>query len=111
MQHMTNTTHVAVIEGSRREAAVTPVPNTLLDVSHVDVRTAAAAVAISISYFLQLVREGAAPAPLRFGSRCTRWKLSDVRSWLEQRAEKGAADTASAQAVTQRAKKASDAAR
>jgi predicted DNA-binding transcriptional regulator AlpA len=30
-----------------------------------------------------MVREGEAPQPRRFGSRMTRWRTSDVRSFIE----------------------------
>ena len=96
--------------GAARHAGRAPVPDTLSDVAHVDARAAAAAAAISVSHFLDLVREGAAPRPLRFGPRCTRWRLADVREWLRQRAERGAADVHSAALVTNRARKASAAA-
>jgi len=87
-----------------------PIRDALVDVAQIDARTAAAAASISVSHYLDLVREGEAPQPLRFGPRCTRWRLADVREWLRKRAEQGAADTQSAALVTARAKKASDAA-
>jgi predicted DNA-binding transcriptional regulator AlpA len=88
----------------------TPIPVALADVSFVDARTAAAAAGISLSHFRDLVREGEAPQPLRFGPRCTRWRLAAVRQWLQQRATRGAADAASTALVLNRARKASAAA-
>src|SRR5882762_879763 len=102
--------HEAAHVGAARHAGRAPVPETLTDVAHVDARTAAAGASISVSHFLDLVREGEAPHPLRFGTRCTRWRLADIREWLRQRAEQGAADAASAAFVVGRAKRASDAA-
>jgi len=102
--------HEAAHGGAARHTGRAPVPETLADVAHIDARTAAAAASISVSHFLDLVREGEAPQPLRFGPRCTRWRLADIREWLRQRAEQGAADAASAAFVIARAKRASDAA-
>jgi len=39
--------------------------------------------------WLTWVREGMAPAPLRWGPRITVWEVSQVRAWLAERAAAG----------------------
>lgn len=41
------------------------------------------------SKFLELVREGQAPQPAMREPRCTRWRWSDIRAWLDQLAGRG----------------------
>lgn len=60
------------------------------------------------SWLHQAVREGRFPAPVIRESRCTRWKISDVRAWLIERTTQP--QTAAA-ALVQRAKRASAAAK
>ena len=36
----------------------------------------------SRSWPWKLVQEGKFPEPIRLSSRCTRWRLSDVRKWM-----------------------------
>ena len=67
------------------------IPSALVDVAFIDSASIIAAAAISKSTWLELVRNGKAPQPVIRGPRCTRWKLSDIRDWLRQRAERGAA--------------------
>ena len=86
-------------------------PPCLADVALVDGPNVAAAAGISISHFHELARRADAPEPLRFGSRCTRYRVSDVREWLIKRAREAAADTDTGARLTARAKNASDAAR
>jgi predicted DNA-binding transcriptional regulator AlpA len=50
---------------------------------------------ISIRHVWTLHAEGLLPDPIRLG-RCTRWRESDIRRWLEDRA----AGTTKAEAVT-----------
>src|ERR1700746_2756807 len=97
---MTQLHHEAARGGAARHPGRAPVPDGLADVAHVDARACAAAACISVSHWLDLVREGNAPQPMRFGPRCTRWRLSDIREWLRHRAEQGAADAQSAAFVT-----------
>ncbi len=87
-----------------------PLPAGLADVALLDIRDVLAAVRMSASWVHDEVRERRFPQPLRFGPRCTRWRSADVRAWLIERAEVGAADKQSADMVTARAKKASAAA-
>ena len=86
-----------------------PVPPALADVAMIDGPSIAAAAAISLSSLHELVRNGNAPQPAIRQSRCTRWRMADVRAWLIERAAQQAPDEADA--VTARAKKASAEAR
>ena len=63
-----------------------PVPQALADVALVEGRICAAAAGISLSAWYDLVRAGAAPAPAFRAPRCTRWRMSDIRAWLIERA-------------------------
>ncbi|MCK6432039.1 MAG: hypothetical protein L6Q68_03260 [Aquabacterium sp.] len=69
----------------------TTIPDPLADVAVIDAKACAAAAGFSVSRWLALVRERAAPQPAVREPRCTRWKLADVRAWLIARAERGAA--------------------
>lgn len=86
-----------------------PIPAALADVALIDGPSIAAAAAMSLSSWHERVREGDAPQPVIRQSRCTRWRMAEVRVWLIERATKQA--TGAAEAVTARAKKASDRAR
>ncbi|MEQ1780869.1 MAG: hypothetical protein ABMA14_05880 [Hyphomonadaceae bacterium] len=55
-----------------------PLPADLTAVSLIDAKTCAAAGAISISHWQQLVRDGRAPSPVMRRQRWTRWRLADV---------------------------------
>jgi predicted DNA-binding transcriptional regulator AlpA len=83
-----------------------PVPPALADVSLIDGPSCAAAASISLSSWHELVRLQRAPQPAFRQSRCTRWRVADVRAWLIARAE-GPSDDA----VMARARHASAAAR
>lgn len=39
--------------------------------------------------WLAMVRDGKAPAPLRWGPRLTVWEVSKVRAWIAERAAAG----------------------
>lgn len=41
--------------------------------------------------FLELVAAGKAPAPALRAPRCTRWRWSDIQSWLSDLAAEGGA--------------------
>jgi predicted DNA-binding transcriptional regulator AlpA len=89
------------------KTALPPVPAALADVALVDGPTCAAAGAMSLSAWHELVRTKEAPQPVIRQVRCTRWRLIDVRQFLIDRAAHALHD---AEAVTARAKKASAAA-
>lgn len=80
-----------------------PVPPALEDVALIDGPTSAAAGGISLSTWHDLVRNGQAPAPVIRQSRCTRWRMLDVRNWLIERASQ----QTTGDAVLARAKQAS----
>jgi len=108
---MTTSRQEAAGKGAARHAGRARVPDVLADVAHVDARDCAAAAAISISHWMTLVREGKAPA-----GRCDTARVAPAGGWptsasgCGKRAEQGAADAQSAEFVTRRAKRASDAA-
>lgn len=59
----------------------------LADVALVDGPTCAAVGGMSLSWWSDEVRAGRAPAPVIRETRCTRWRLVDVRSYWIARAE------------------------
>ena len=89
----------------RRPTVRPPLPSANADVALTDINDVCALVRMSPSWWHDEVRAGRAPAPLRFGPRCTRWKLADVRAWLIERAAQPQAEAA--ELVKARAKKAS----
>ena len=93
----------------RRATVRPPLPSANADVALTDINDVCALVRMSPSWWHDEVRAGRAPAPLRFGPRCTRWKLADVRAWLIERAAQPQAEAA--ELVKARATKASAAAR
>lgn len=70
------------------------IPAALADVALIDIREVCAAAAVGETYFLAEVRAGRAPQPIRFGQRCTRWRLAEIRTWLIERAARAAAEQA-----------------
>lgn len=82
----------------------------LEDVALIDGAAFAAAAGHSISTLHQKVRDGEAPAPVIRRPRFTRWRLADVRAYLQRCVEEGLQDEASGAALIATAKKASDAA-
>ena len=88
---------------------VQPLPPDLAEVALIDAATFAAAGAMSVSWLLEQVRAGRAPAPVIRQTRCTRWRLADARAFWIQRAATGDAQVAAS--VTARATKASAAAK
>jgi hypothetical protein len=91
-----------------RSHAPPSIPEALVDVALVDAKTAAAVGGMGISWWLDEVKEGRAPAPAIREPRLTRWRLVDVREFWRRRAQ---SDTQASNLVVARAKKASDAAR
>jgi prophage regulatory protein len=93
-------------EKKRRPTVRPPLPEAHADAALLDISDVCALARMSPSWWYDEVRAGRAPAPLRFGPRCTRWKLADVRAWLIERAAQPQAEAAAL--VTARAKKAGD---
>lgn len=85
-----------------------PFPGDLADVALLDIDDVCAAVRMSASWWHDEVRADRAPQPLRWGTRCTRWRSADVREYLIQRASLPQAEAR--ERVTSKAKKASEAA-
>ena len=86
-----------------------PIPAALADVALIDGPACAASGGMSLSSWHELVRLKLAPQPVIRQSRCTRWRMSDIRQYLIERASQQSAETA--KAVTERATKASTKAR
>lgn len=63
------------------------------------------------SWVRKEVRDDKFPKPLHFGPRCSRWRMAEVKSWLQKSIEAAEADTEIANKVKARAKHASEAAR
>ena len=51
--------------------------------------TVLALTGLSRSAFYRLIQAGAAPAPMRFGSRCSRWTSISISQFLAARAVQG----------------------
>jgi predicted DNA-binding transcriptional regulator AlpA len=93
---------------NKKEMASTAreLPPGLAELALIDIAQVCKACGMSPSWVHQKVSVGEFPAPLRFSSRCARWRAADVREWLLQRpSQAGAADV-----LRDRAKRASDAA-
>jgi prophage regulatory protein len=87
-------------------------PVDLADVALLDIKDVCAAVRMSASWVHDEVKAGRFPAPLRFGNRCSRFRVADVRAWLVARAAQAEADNeGNGATLVARAKRASDAAR
>lgn len=84
-----------------------PIPVGQDDVALVDARDVCAIGRFSVSYWHAEVRSGRAPQPLRFGPRCSRWRLFDIKVWLAARIEQATQDAQVATFVKERATKAS----
>ncbi len=84
-----------------RKTVRPPLPEAHADVALADINDLEALTRMKRSWLHEAVREGRFPAPVIRGSRCTRWKMSDVRSWLFERAAQPNAEAA--EFVTQRA--------
>lgn len=91
--------------------ANTPLPAALDDVALIDGYTCAAVGAMSISQWHDLVRQKLAPQPAIREPRFTRWRVVDVRIYLEERIRAAQAGSVAADAVIAKAKKASSRAR
>lgn len=91
------------------EAESRKLPDQLAEVALVDAQTAAAVGDMRKSWWYAEVAAGRAPQPVIKQTRCTRWKLADVRDFWAQRAAQPDADKAAQ--VANQAKRASAAAK
>lgn len=85
------------------------VPAALADAALIDAKAAAATGSVSLSWWLREVRAGKAPQPAFRSPRCTRWRLSEVRSFWLSYATMPASSGAAERSATH-AKKANEAA-
>jgi len=90
-----------------QKTATPPLPAELADVALIPGSTCAAVGGMSISWWNEEVRAGRAPQPAMRGTRCTRWRVADVREFWRKRAEQSTEGAASAAIVQARAAKAS----
>lgn len=88
--------------------AARQLPADLANVALIDAQTCAAAGGMSVSWWLERVRTGTAPAPAVRAVRCTRWHMGDVSAFWRNFAAK--ADGKAEEMLSARAKKASVAA-
>lgn len=70
------------------------VPEALQEVALIDGPTSAATGQVSLSTWHELVRTQDAPQPVIRGTRCTRWRLIDVRDYWARRAKAGTPEAA-----------------
>lgn len=71
---------------SAQPVEVATIPGALLRLSTVQAVTGLGATSI-----YRRLAAGTFPAPVRQGSRCTRWRSDDVRAWLAQQTPQAAA--------------------
>ena len=88
-----------------------PTPEALADVALIDASTCASTGSMGVSWWHEEVKAGRAPQPVIREPRCTRWKLSQVRQFWQDRADRGSANTKTAELLKARATKASHKAR
>ena len=91
-----------------RPTARPPLLEAHADVALSDINDVCGLIRMSASWIHGEVSAGRFPQPLRFGPRCTRWKIADVRQWLIDRAAQPQANAT--KLVIDRATKASRAA-
>jgi hypothetical protein len=75
--------------GKSRPARRVPPPSVLADVALIDGPNAAAAGCMGLTQWHELVKTGIAPQPVIKQPRFTRWRLVDVRAWLEKSSAAG----------------------
>lgn len=66
----------------RQPAWVAQLDDALLKLPFVEALTGLAA-----SSLYRKIAEGQFPAPIRLGTRCSRWRVADINHWLRQQAE------------------------
>ncbi len=57
-------------------------PKDLPDDALVDKRVRRALCGLGDSYVYELIADGRFPAPVKLTSRCSRWRMGDLRRWL-----------------------------
>lgn len=91
---------------TKRPTTERHIPHPLVADSFINIKGVSSAYCMSDSWVYAEVVAGRLPKPIRFGSRCTRWRLEDIRQHLIQRAELGSSDAQSVELVTVKPNKA-----
>ncbi|MDE2565330.1 MAG: hypothetical protein KGL50_06065 [Burkholderiales bacterium] len=94
---------------TRKQVSPAP-PDALADVALINAETCAAAGGMSVNWWQGQVRAGLAPAPAIRATRCTRWRLSEVKAFWLGHAQQSAAKADAGKLLTERARRASEAA-
>lgn len=92
------------------KSAARPLPPDLADVALIDAQACAAPGSMSVSWWYERVKVGAAPQPAVRAPRCTRWRLSQVKAFWIAFAKQAEVDIEAAARIKSRATKASAAA-
>ncbi len=90
----------------KRTAPTRAIHPELESVALIDIDDVCATAGFSKSYVLDEIARGDGPPPVRFGLRCTRYRVIDVRDWLRARIAAALADSSPTEAVMARATKA-----
>lgn len=61
----------------------------LEDLTLLSARQVSEMLGVSESWTWAQLQQGAFPQPVRLGRRCTRWRLADIRAYVERRAMSG----------------------
>jgi predicted DNA-binding transcriptional regulator AlpA len=61
----------------------------LIDVALIDGKRIVAVACMGLTQWHELVRNGKAPQPVIRQRRFTRWRVADIRAWLEQHSAAG----------------------
>jgi prophage regulatory protein len=91
--------------------AAAPLPADLAALQLLPVRAVSALIGRSVTTIHDLVRAGRFPAPLRDGTRCTRWQAGKVRQWLAEQAADAERQAEQAGQAAERGRRLADKAR
>ncbi len=86
----------ATRDARKRPIVRPPLPDAHADVALADINDLRALIRMSASWIHEEVRHGRFPEPVIREPRCTRWRISDVRAWLIERANKATVERQSA---------------
>jgi prophage regulatory protein len=75
--------------GQTRSVSPERPERSLADLQWLDIRDVAQLMCVSRSWIFDKVRKTEFPAPLRLGAKCSRWRLSDVRTYMERQESTG----------------------
>lgn len=88
-----------------------PMPDAHADVALGDINDVCALIRMSPSWVHNSVSQGEFPSPVIRKPRCTRWRISDVREYIQGLVAKAASDPAAGEVTRAKAKVASAAAK